>query len=101
MKKNRGRRKKSFFVWKCLIFAIIFFSLILFYVWGRVECLEIGYQVTERAKRRDRLIGENELLLSEAIGLKSPQRLERIAKEELGLVVPPAGESIRRLVINH
>ncbi len=103
MKKKKGKKKKggNFFIWKCLILTITFFSLILFYVWGRVERLEAGFEIRERLRRKDKLIEENELLLSEVAGLKSPQRLERIAREELGLRTPPAGKSIRRIVINH
>lgn len=99
--RKKKRRKRSFFIWKCLILTIIFFSIILFYVWERVERLEAGYKIRERVKRRDRLVEENELLLSEAVRLKSPQRLERISREKLGLIVPTDGKSIRRIVINH
>lgn len=99
-KKKRGRKKRSSFTGKCLILTIIFFSIILFYVWGRVERLEAGYKIRERVKSRDRLIKEKDILLSQAVRLKSPQRLERIAGEELGLIVPTDGKSIRRIVIN-
>ncbi|MCD5401338.1 septum formation initiator family protein [candidate division NPL-UPA2 bacterium] len=98
-KKEKGKR--SFFVWKCLILIIIFFSIILLYVWGKVELLEAGFEIRERTGRKRKLSEERELLLSEAARLKSPQRLERIAKEELGLIVPTDGKSIRRIVINH
>lgn len=100
-KNKGGKKKRGFFIEKCLILIVIAFSLVLLYVWERVERLEAGYRIRERAKRRDELIEEKDILLSEVIGLKSPQRLERIAREELGLVVPTKGKSIRRLVVNH
>ena len=96
-KKRKKGRKKSFFIWKCLILTIVSFSIILFYVWERVERLEAGYKVRKKVKRENELIEENELLLSEAVRLKSPQRLERIAREELGLIIPTDGKSIRRI----
>ena len=98
---KKKRRKGNFFIWKCLVLTIIFFSIILFYVWERVERLEGGYKIRERTKKRDSLIDEKELLLSEAVSLKSPQRLERIAREELGLIVPTDGKLIRRVVVDH
>ncbi|MCD5397841.1 hypothetical protein LR003_02780 [candidate division NPL-UPA2 bacterium] len=100
-KEKRKKDKGRFFIWKCLILTIIFFSLILFYVWGRVERLGVGFEVREGLRRKGKLIEENELLLSEVTGLKSPQRLEKIAREELGLIIPPAEKSIRRIVINY
>ncbi|NOX97800.1 MAG: hypothetical protein GXO98_07075 [Nitrospirae bacterium] len=97
--KRKRKKKKNFFIWKYLILTILFFSIILFYVWERVARLEAGYRIKEKVKQRDRLIEKNELFLSEAVSLKAPQRLERIAREELGLIVPTEGESIRRIVV--
>ena len=98
-KERKKGRRGDFFIWKCLILSVIFFSLILLYVWGKVELLEAGFGIRERTGRERELSEERELLLSEVARLKSPQRLERIAREELGLVAPPAGKSIRRIVI--
>lgn len=103
MKKKGGKKKakkRNFFTWKYLILTILSFSIVLFYVWERVGVLKDGYKITKRTERKNKLNEEKRLLRSEAAYLKSPQRLERIARGELGLIVPTNGKSIRRIAIN-
>ena len=100
-KKGRKKKKRNLFVRKCLLLIVIFLSVILFYVWERVERLEAGYKIREMVKRRNMLSEEKELLLSEAARLKSPQRIEKIAREELGLIVPAGRKSIRRIAVEY
>ncbi len=102
-KKKGGKKKKkkrNLFTWKYLILTILSFSLVLFYVWERVGILKDGYKIRKRTERKNKLNEEKRLLRSEAAYLKSPQRLEKIARGELGLIVPTNGKSIRRIVIN-
>ncbi len=97
---KRKKKKRNFFTWKYLILTILSISIVLFYVWERVGILKDGYKIRKMTKRKNELSEEKGLLRSEAAYLKSPQRLERIAREELGLIAPTNGKSIRRIVIN-
>lgn len=91
-KKNKGKRNKSkrknLFIFKYLLLASLCLSIVLFYVWERVELLEAGYNIREKEGRKEKLMQEREILLLRAARFKSPQRLERIAREEIGLIFP-------------
>ncbi|MCK4261781.1 hypothetical protein KAU86_01400 [bacterium] len=95
-KRNKGKRK-NLFIFKYLLLASLCLGIVLFYVWERVELLEAGYKIKERGKRKEKLTEEREALLLRVARLKSPQRLERIAGEEIGLIAPRPGQSIRTI----
>lgn len=97
---KKKKKKKNLLIWKCLFLTVIFFTVILFYAGERVEILGTGYRIRAKTNRKRKLIEEKESLTLEAVRLKSPQRLERISKEELGLVYPTDRKSIRRITIS-
>ncbi len=91
--RNKGKRK-NLFIFKYLLLASLCLGIVLLYVWERVQLLEAGYKIKEGEKRKERLIQDREVLLLKTARLKSPQRLERIAREEMGLIAP---QSIRTI----
>ncbi len=93
-KRNKNKRKEIF-IFKYLLLTALCLSIVLFYVWERVKILEVGYKIKERGERKEKLIQEREILLLRAARLKSPQRLERIAREEIGLIAPQSIRTIR------
>src|SRR5262249_39511498 len=71
---------------------------LLVYVWQRVEFLRISYQVEALKKEREDLQEQNKRLVVERSFLLSPDRIERVARHDLGLVDPPAGD-VRRVAV--
>jgi len=61
---------------------------LLVYVWQRVEVLRVSYGVEALKKERQQLQEQNKQLSVERSFLLSPDRIERLARKELGLVDP-------------
>ena len=60
-------------------------SVLLIQVWHRVQVFELGYQMTELTKERQRLLEEQERLRIEAVVITTTERLDKVAREDLGL----------------
>lgn len=87
MKKKRGKRKKKIlFVWGHLAIILVLVSMTLFYLRQRTELLRAGYRLREMIEQQAELKEEKNLLLLEFSHLRSPDRIEGIATQELGLV---------------
>lgn len=90
--KHTPQRSKLIGIW--IILMSIFISELFLYAWCRVQCVNIGYEITkEERNQRDFFTLQNQLKV-ELAHLKSPERIAEIAKEQLGLTVP-APEQIK------
>ena len=67
---------------------VFFLGEVYFYTWCRVQCTQIGYEITRAADHYQRLQGIQSSLKIELERLKSPQRIARYAREKLGLEMP-------------
>jgi len=75
---------------------LLFFSLVLlvlimgslFYVWSRIQVIQLGYEISSTMKAGRGLAEENKKLRLEIATLKSYARIERFATEELGMFKP-------------
>ena len=72
----------------CLIFMGLFIGELLFYTWCRVQSIQVRYEISELAADQDRLMMLQDNLKIELARLKAPQRIAKIAKERLGLILP-------------
>ena len=63
------------------------------YVWSNFERTQIGYDLSQLKKEEMRLTEINQKLKLELATMKSPQNLERLAIQKLGLS-PPKPEQI-------
>ena len=79
-------------VW--IILMSIFITELLFYTWCRVQCLRIGYKISKETDNNRALITLQNNLKIEIAHLKSPERLEKFAKEKLGLIKPTSEQMI-------
>ncbi len=79
---------KRFFV------ALFIFLAVLVYVWQRINVIELGYRIEAMERERKELLQKNKALLVEAASLGSPQRIEEIARSQLGMVRPSPGQVI-------
>ena len=85
-RKVRPARKTKTGIW--ILVMALFFVQALFYVWCRVQCVSTGYGIDREMRRRQALTRERNTLNIEMARLKSPDRIARIAKTQLGLAIP-------------
>ena len=72
-----------------LIFvAVISMVVVLIYVWSHIQMRELEYQVAEEMNVREQLLEEQKKLKLECATLKSPQRIEAIARDKLQMSYP-------------
>ena len=69
--------------------------VILFYLWSRLLTVSIGYEISRAERERMEFARETERLKLEVETLKSPSRIEEIAKGELGLIYPRQEQIIK------
>jgi cell division protein FtsL len=74
-----------------ILFTLLMFFFIggsLFYVWSRIQVIQLGYEISN-AMKEERVLGEaNKKLRLEIATLKSYARIEKIALEELRMAKP-------------
>jgi cell division protein FtsL len=78
--------------WNLLILftllALFFIGGSLFYVWSRIQVIQLGYEISNALKEERALLETNKKLRLEIATLKSCARIEKIAVEELKMVKP-------------
>lgn len=72
----------------------IFAAVGLMHVTSRVMVVGVGYQLSKLELENRDLTRENDRLKLELATLKSPQRLEKVARDQLGMMPPPSGSVI-------
>ena len=93
-KKKRSPRKSAKRMWRqrhLTATIAIFFWLLLSgfaYVWCRVQVVHLGYLLSDVHRIHKRLLNDNKKLHLELARLKAPERVERIAIQQLGLNHP-------------
>lgn len=95
--KDRARARE---LRRLLVYGAAILVPLLAYVWQRVDFLKISYQVEALKKERQGLQEENKHLGVERSFLMSPDRIERMARRELGLVDPSPADVRRVSVID-
>jgi cell division protein FtsL len=63
-----------------------------FYAWQHFECIQIRYQIEQLEAQRTQAAQLDEQLHLEVATLRSPSRVDSIARNELGLTVPVPAE---------
>lgn len=77
-----------------MIILLIFITGCLFYVWSRIQVIDIGYKISNEIARGKRLAEENKKLRLEIAILKSYSRIEKIASQEFKMVEPNPNQVI-------
>lgn len=77
-----------------LMFIFLLAIIALFFVWSRIQVINFEYGISSlegdlRAQRQ-----QNQQLRLESASLRSPSRIERIARQKLGLHTPSAQQVI-------
>ena len=87
-----GRGKRRHFVFALLVFGLI--GAVLVHVWLRLQVVRMGYVLSTTSKLQARLEQENRELKVELATMTSPDRLEAMARQRLGLVQPEKGQVV-------
>lgn len=74
--------------------AFALMAVALIYVWSHIHMTELEYQVAREISTHERILNEQRKLKVELATLKSPQRIEKIAKEKLGMFYPTRDQVI-------
>lgn len=83
--------------WRLLLGIFLGLALIaavLVHVWLRLQVVRMGYVLSTTSKLQTRLEQENRELKVELATLTSPDRLEALARQRLGLAAPEKGQII-------
>jgi cell division protein FtsL len=65
---------------------------LLFYAWQHFECIQLRYQLEQLESRHVQAAELNQQLQVEVAILRSPARVDGIARQQLGLTVPVPGQ---------
>jgi cell division protein FtsL len=69
----------------CVLLAI---ATLTFYIWHQAAIIQLGYQTSRLEEKRAQLGEDIKRLETERAALLAPDRVDRIAREELRLVEP-------------
>jgi len=90
--KRKQRNPKVTIVFLCLM--LFFIAELLFYTWCRVQSVRIKYEITAQTAHVWQLSTMQDNLKIEFARLKSPSRIAKIAKTQLGLITPSSKQII-------
>jgi len=82
---------------RCSTFVTFFLVLLavgLLYVWSHIRMTQLEYQVAEEMSKQEQLMEEQKRLKIEYATLKSPQRIEAIAREKLDMIYPDRSQVV-------
>ena len=88
---DKTRRRQ---LWRSLAIGVGLVVVLLFSAWQHFELLRHGYAIEQMERERNEELETNRHLRLEIETLRSPRRIERIARERLNLVAPSSEEAI-------
>jgi cell division protein FtsL len=87
---NRSSNRVLFLI----LFLVFLIGGSLFYVWSRIQVIQVGYEISNALKEERALAEANKRMRLEIATLKSYTRIEKIAVEELGMGKPKPDQVI-------
>jgi cell division protein FtsL len=94
MKRRKKQTRNPKILAACLVFMGLFITELLFYTWCRVQSIQVRYEISELGANQEQMVRLQDNLKIELARLKSPQRISKIAKQQLGLVAPTSKQLI-------
>jgi cell division protein FtsL len=79
-----------------LVILVLVLGEMLLVTWCRVQHIKVGYQITQATEEKQQLIKNQTRLKVEIARLRSPERIAKIARNQLGLL-PPTEEQTKVL----
>lgn len=84
----RKRTDITHFLFITIVAALVIIAVLSTHLWIRLAVVNLSYEISTLNSQRSSLEDDNRRLRLELLTLKSPKRIERIARDELGLVYP-------------
>ena len=81
-------KRREEFILPLLVILAILTIVSIFHVWSRVKVVDLNLQLGESRKQFKELQIEQSKLKLEVASLKTPSRIEALARQELGLSMP-------------
>ena len=81
-------------MWRTATLSVFLVGVLLFWAWQHFELLRHGYRVEQMQRERAAETEVNRHLRLEIDTLKSPQRIEKLATEQLQLVAPTQADAV-------
>jgi len=88
-RKNEPLRTRTW-----MVLLLVFVAELLGYTWCRVQYVNVGYELSRGTEKHAALMTLQNSLKVELARLKSPARIEKIARDKLGLVRPTPDQVI-------
>jgi cell division protein FtsL len=79
--KEKPNSNKNHFSLRLFFLCLLVICFALLYVRIKVEIIKFGYEISTNKKKEEQLLKDNHLLHAECMELKSPARIEDIARE--------------------
>ena len=101
MVRNKLDRKEIAAAAGCILLAV---ATLTFYIWHQAAIIQIGYQTSRLEEKMAGLKEDIKKLETDKAALLAPDRVDRIAREELRLVEPKPEQIIYedvRLSVDH
>lgn len=89
---RRGSRKDARFIYLLPLVVLMAFLAVSIYLWSRLKVVDLGYEISKLNEARASLLETNKRFRFELMELKSPARIEKMARET-GLSYPK-GEQV-------
>jgi cell division protein FtsL len=78
--------------WRRLAVGLAMATFLLSYAWQHFQCIQIRYKIEALHSERTKAAELNQQLHLEVATLRSPLRVDSIARNQLGLTVPVPGQ---------
>ena len=91
-KKAKQRNSKVATIFFCMM--LVFITELFFYTWCRVQSVRTKYEITRQTSRIRQLSAMQDNLKIEFARLKSPSRIAKIARSQLGLITPSSKQMV-------
>ncbi len=76
-------------VFRFLMICMMLLTIVsVFHVWSRFKLIDLNLQISESSRQLKEAEQEQKRLKLEAVSLRTPARVEIIAKSELGMALP-------------
>jgi cell division protein FtsL len=75
-----------------LVFGSLLAVVIFLYAWQHFQCIQLSYQMESLESQQAQLNELNHQLTLEAASLRSPARIDAIARGQLGMTAPAADQ---------
>jgi cell division protein FtsL len=86
------KRRECF---RLLTLCILLFLFVLLFSWQHFQCVRIGYEIEQLKAQRAALEEWNHQLLLKQAAMADPQRIDTLARKDLGMVLPNPRQVIR------